>query len=166
MQVVQITTQMLGAMGFGAVIGWYLYFINRYRKGDVQLGDLTTVIGAIGGAGVLSLFDKTSEAFGAYGIGLAIGFFGYLLFLLVLVTLSRTFTSDWFLDGRRPSPPDGWGYGVDAQGPVRTLAAEARPLVAASPGGVQNFYIAPPTQWNTQAFTTTAPPPGADPERR
>jgi hypothetical protein len=162
----QITTQTLGAMGFGAVVGWYLYFINRYRKGDVQLGDLTTVVGAIGGAGVLSLFDNKSDAFGAYGIGLAVGFFGYLLFLIALVRSSSAFTSDWFLDGRRPSPPDGWGYGVDAQGPVRPLSVEARPLLAASPGTVQNFYLAPASQGPSDPAFIPPGSPVPDPERR
>jgi hypothetical protein len=45
-----------GAFGFGMVLGWFLYFVNRYRRGDVGLGDLTTVIGAIGGAAVTALF--------------------------------------------------------------------------------------------------------------
>ena len=75
------TLQVWGAGGFGAVIGWYLYFINRYRKGDVQIGDITTVIGAIGGGAVTALFDphKTGDLFSAYGLGLAIGFFTYFL---------------------------------------------------------------------------------------
>ena len=34
----------LGAAGFGAIIGWYVYYINRYRKGDVQFSDLTTLV--------------------------------------------------------------------------------------------------------------------------
>lgn len=99
--------QLLGAGGFGLIIGWYVYYINRYRRGDVQLGDLVTVIGVIGGAGVLALFKPESDLFGAYGIGLAVGFFGYFLALLVLVRISRNFDSDWFLDGRRrkPEPP-------------------------------------------------------------
>src|SRR6516162_4666907 len=105
-----------GALAFGAVIGWYLYFINRYRKGDVQIGDLTTVIGAIGGGALLKLFGGTSgdaatNLFGAYGIGIAVGFFGYFLSLIFLVGQSQVFTADWFLDGRRPNPPVDWGYG-------------------------------------------------------
>ena len=30
--------QLLGAGGFGAILGWYLYFINRYRSADVRMG--------------------------------------------------------------------------------------------------------------------------------
>lgn len=96
--------QLLGAGGFGAVIGWYLFFLNRYRAGDVALGDLVTVIGAIGGAAILALFPAKSDLFGAYGIGLAIGFFGYFLVLVALVVRSSNFGVDWFLDGRRRKP--------------------------------------------------------------
>jgi hypothetical protein len=130
-----------GALGFGAVIGWYLYFINRYRKADVQIGDLTTVIAAIGGAAVLKMFGDDANLFGAYGIGIAAGFFGYFIVLIFLVGHSKGFTSDWFLDGRRPNPPADWGYGADTQGTAHAMAAAAPPAVGA--GGTQNFYLSP-----------------------
>lgn len=133
-----------GALAFGAVIGWYLYFINRYRKGEVTLGDATTVIGAIGGAAVLSLFDRGTDTFGAYGVGLAIGFFGYFTVLIFLVRSSDSFNSDYFLDGRRPNPPEGWGFGPDAQQPVRPMALNPTRLVhGTNPGTTQNFYVGP-----------------------
>lgn len=100
------TIQMLGAGGFGALIGWYVYYINRYRKGDVQMSDLVALIGAIGGSAVLGLFPQRSDLFGAYGIGLFSGFFSYLLMLIALVKRSSNFDSDWFLDGRRKKPVD------------------------------------------------------------
>jgi len=96
--------QLAGAAGFGLIIGWYVYYLNRYRKGDVQLSDIVTVIGAIGGAAVLALFPAGTDLFGAYGIGLAIGFFGYLFFLIILTNISKNFNVDWFLDGRRTLP--------------------------------------------------------------
>jgi hypothetical protein len=96
-----------GAGGFGALIGWYIYYINRYRKSDVQLGDITTVIGAVGGAAVTGIFGRgNTDLFGAYGIGLATGFFGYFLVLTFLVGHSEHFDSDWFLDGRRIRPQE------------------------------------------------------------
>jgi hypothetical protein len=99
--------QLWGAGGFGAIIGWYVYYINRYRTGDVQFSDLVTLIGILGGGAILALFPAGSNLFGAYGIGLFIGFFGYFLILLLLVTVSRNFGVDWFLDGRRRKPgPD------------------------------------------------------------
>jgi hypothetical protein len=133
-----------GALAFGVVIGWYLYFINRYRKADVQIGDITTVIGAIGGAAVLALFSKDSDLFGAYGVGLAIGFFGYFLSLIFLVAHSGNFTSDWFLDGRRPNPHEGWGYGPDVQQSVRSMTINPTGLFhGTNPGTTQNFFLTP-----------------------
>jgi hypothetical protein len=118
------TIQLVGAGAFGALIGWYVYYINRYRRGDVQLGDLVAVLGVLGGAGVLALFPAQSALFGAYGIGLAIGFFGYFIVLVVLVSISPNFNADWFLDGRRSNPPEGIGYGEQ---PNRSMGREQAP---------------------------------------
>jgi hypothetical protein len=96
------TIQLLGAGTFGAVVGWYVYHINRWRKDEVHLSDIVTLLGAVGGAAVLALFPAKSDLFGAYGIGLAIGFFLYFIVLLVLVKVTPGFTSAWFLDGRAP----------------------------------------------------------------
>lgn len=95
------TLQLLGAFGFGALLGWYLYYINRHRTEEVKLADLATVIGAIAGTIVLSLFDAKTDLFGAYGIGLAVGFFGYYLLLVFYVSRSEYFDVAWFLDGRK-----------------------------------------------------------------
>ena len=94
----------MGAAGFGCIIGWYVYYINRYRKGDVQMSDLVTLIGIIGGGSILALFKEGTDLFGAYGIGLFVGFFGYFIVLIFLVGMSRNFNVDWFLDGRRVKP--------------------------------------------------------------
>jgi hypothetical protein len=96
--------QLVGAGAFGIIVGWYVYYINRYRKGDVQFSDLTTLIGILGGGAILSIFPTGTDLFGAYGIGLAIGFFGYFLTLLGMVRKSGNFSVDWFLDGRRKVP--------------------------------------------------------------
>lgn len=98
--------QLLGATGFGALIGWYVYYINRHRKADVQLSDLVTLIGVLGGGSILVLFPARTDLFGAYGIGLFIGFFGYFLVLIFLVGISKNFDVDWFLDGRRKRPKE------------------------------------------------------------
>jgi hypothetical protein len=92
--------QKWGAFAFGLVLGWFLYFLNRYRK-EVSLADLTTVIGAVGGGAVLALFPAKTDLFGAYGVGLAVGFFGYLLVLVGLVVKSENFGVDYLVDGRR-----------------------------------------------------------------
>ncbi len=96
----------LGAAAFGAIVGWYVYYINRYRRGDVQLSDLVTLIGILGGAGILKLFPEGSSLFGAYGLGLFGGFFAYFVTLLFCVSKSKNFTIDWFLDGRRSRPAE------------------------------------------------------------
>ena len=96
--------QIWGAGAFGLLIGWYIYYINRHRKGDVQLGDLVTLIGVLGGGAILAIFPAKTDLFGAYGIGLAAGFFLYFLVLIVLVAISRNFNFDWFLDGRSKDP--------------------------------------------------------------
>ena len=41
------------------------------------------------------------------------------------------FDVEWFLDGRRRDPPEGWGYGLDSQRPVRPMALNPQPLPAA-----------------------------------
>jgi hypothetical protein len=102
------STQMLGAGGFGALIGWYVYYINRYRMAEVELNDLVTLIGILGGGAVLALFPARTDLFGAYGIGLFAGFFSYFLTLLILVGISKNFQVEWFLDGRRARPKEPW----------------------------------------------------------
>src|SRR5205823_377881 len=70
--------QWWGAFAFGALMGWNLYFLNRYRTA-IALADLASIIGALGGAAVLALFPAKSVLFGAYGLGLFAGFFLYFL---------------------------------------------------------------------------------------
>ena len=102
-----MTLEQQGALGFGLVIGWFLYFVNRYRRSEASFTDITTVLGAVGGAAVTSLFPGSTALFGAYGVGLAIGFFGYFLVLVVMVGISDNFGVDYFLDGRRKGPGTG-----------------------------------------------------------
>jgi hypothetical protein len=111
--------QLIGAGCFGALIGWYVYYINRYRKGDVQISDLVSVIGVVGGGAVLALFKPESDLFGAYGIGLAIGFFSYFIVLNILVTVSKNFDADWFLDGRRKRPVEPYYIPGEIETPPR-----------------------------------------------
>jgi hypothetical protein len=117
------TIQLLGAAGFGAIIGWYVYYVNRYRKGGVQFSDITTVIGIIGGGAVVALFPERSDLFGAYGIGLFLGFFGYYFVLSIMVAISPNFDTDWFLDGRRRNVQEGF-----------YIPQEIRPTVTAMDG--------------------------------
>jgi len=112
--------QLLGAGAFGIIIGWYIYYINRYRKAEVQFSDLVTLVGIIGGGAVLALFPARTDLFGAYGIGLFIGFFGYFLTLVILVNLSKgSFDVTWFLDGRRRKPEDPFYIPEGVETPTR-----------------------------------------------
>jgi hypothetical protein len=49
------------------------------RAQPTALTDIATIVGALGGAAVLNLFEARGPLFAAYAIGLAIGFFGYFL---------------------------------------------------------------------------------------
>jgi hypothetical protein len=118
--------QLWGAFCFGVVIGWYVYYVNRYRKGDVALGDIVTVVGAIGGGAVLALFPAESDLFGAYGLGLAAGFFGYFAVLLVLVGRSEHFTWEWFLDGRRRKLPGDFEIPAGTTPTARPMGGEKK----------------------------------------
>src|ERR1700752_1565217 len=79
--------QTFGPGAFGFVIGFVTYRTIR-RTQSTGLSDLAAVIGAIGGATITALFPAGSNAFGYYGIGLAIGFLGYLGISLVVSALS------------------------------------------------------------------------------
>jgi len=115
--------QLLGAWGFGALIGWYVYYINRYRKGDLQLSDLVTLVGVLGGGTILTLFPASTDLFGAYGLGLFIGFFSYFIILIILVRRSENFNMEWFLDGRRKMPEKPWVIPEEIAQTVRPMEA-------------------------------------------
>lgn len=100
-----MTSQTVGIFLFGFVIGWLVYYTNRYRTGDVKFSDLGTLIGVIGGGAVTTLFGDAADNasfFGLYGIGLAAGFFTYFIFMIILVLVVEGFTLAAFIDGRRP----------------------------------------------------------------
>jgi hypothetical protein len=66
----------IGAAAFGLVIGWMTYFILRRAKPSA-ISDLATIIGTLGGASIIGLFDPKGPLFASYAFGLAIGFFAY-----------------------------------------------------------------------------------------
>lgn len=110
-----IIVQLIGAGCLGVVIGWYLYYINRYRKDVIQIADLGTVITALVGGTITTFFNNSTELFGAYGIGLFIGFFGYFSVLIFMVYRSKEFGIEWFLDGRRKKPTDDYIFPSDIE---------------------------------------------------
>jgi len=78
-----MTVADIGALCFGVVVGWIVYRTLRRRTDSSALSDLATVIGAVGGAAVTAIF-KTETLFGFYSIGLASGFFVYLITSLII----------------------------------------------------------------------------------
>jgi uncharacterized membrane protein YeaQ/YmgE (transglycosylase-associated protein family) len=89
---VVVVVESIGAVLFGAVVGWITYRTLRRREGGAALSDIATVIGAVGGAAVVALFDQ-DRLFGFYSIGLAVGFFGYLAVALFVVPVPAAATS-------------------------------------------------------------------------
>ncbi|HTU10587.1 MAG TPA: hypothetical protein VMG08_06765 [Allosphingosinicella sp.] len=89
-----------GAIAFGLVIGWVTSGILRRSKREA-LSDISTVVAAIGGAAITGLFAKETGAFGAYSIGLAVGFFVY-----IVVAIQPT-SPDWL--GEQPGAQGGGG---------------------------------------------------------
>jgi len=103
MEYLEVALALIGAVCFGVVMGWITYSTLR-RLERRALTDLTSIVGVLGGAAVTALFPVKSGAFGAYCIGLAIGFFAY------LKTASKPGAPDWLGDAR-PSTPARRGGG-------------------------------------------------------
>ena len=80
----------VGSICFGVVIGWITYYTMRKNTQPRELADITVIISALAGPAILAVFpapeDGKSTMFGWYGIGLAIGFFLYLVFFILLVS--------------------------------------------------------------------------------
>jgi hypothetical protein len=82
----------IGALCFGLVVGWVTYRTLRRKEGTSSLSDISTVIGAVGGAAVTGLF-KNADMFAGYSIGLAVGFFAY--FIIGLIVYGKEATGGW-----------------------------------------------------------------------
>jgi uncharacterized membrane protein YeaQ/YmgE (transglycosylase-associated protein family) len=78
----------LGAICFGFVIGWIAYRTLRRTGQRVAVSDIATVVGAVGGAAIAGLFQDPL-LFAWYSIGLAAGFFLYLILGHTLLKGSR-----------------------------------------------------------------------------
>lgn len=79
------TLTIIGAVAFGVVVGWITYRTLRRREDPAQLSDLAAVIGAVSGGAVTAIPFEDPDVFAAYSIGLAVGFFGYLVTASLLV---------------------------------------------------------------------------------
>lgn len=79
-----------GACCFGIAIG-YITYRTLARTEKTAVTDLTTVLGAVGGAAVTGLFDpQQGDAFGWYAIGLLAGLILFFLLFLALNGKEKT----------------------------------------------------------------------------
>jgi hypothetical protein len=84
------TSVVWGSLCFGAVIGWITYYTMRKNTKPRTLSDLTVIIAALVGPGILTVFPAPvtgtrQTMFGYYGIGLALGFFLYYILFVILI---------------------------------------------------------------------------------
>jgi hypothetical protein len=68
------------------VIGFVTYRTLKHKK-DAGISDIASVIAAIGGATIVGLFPVAEGRFDEYAIGLAFGFFFFLVVFWVLTAL-------------------------------------------------------------------------------
>jgi NhaP-type Na+/H+ or K+/H+ antiporter len=72
-----------GAFWFGVVVGYLTYRTIKHTQ-KTGIADIAAIIAAIGGGVVVGLFPIANGRFDYYAIGLAAGFFIYLVLSLYL----------------------------------------------------------------------------------
>jgi hypothetical protein len=81
----------IGALLFGAVVGFITYRALIRTTDKAAVSDVGAVVGVIGGAAVTGIFDPhASDLFGWYAIGLAVGLATYFIVFAFLNGLERT----------------------------------------------------------------------------
>ena len=73
----KVNINAVGALCFGVIIGWVTYRTLRRTGETAGVSDIASVVGAVGGATVVGVFK--GSLYGWYCIGLAAGFFVYLI---------------------------------------------------------------------------------------
>ena len=105
---------LIGSGAFGLVIGWIAYRTLRRAK-DARIGDLATVVAALGGGVVISIQFPDPDLFACYALGLAGGFFSYLVVAAMV--------------GKRERREDAlWAEARQRQGALPSASAEANSL--------------------------------------
>jgi hypothetical protein len=84
----------ISALCFGVVVGWVTSRTLR-RSTSSGLSDIATVIGAVGGAAITGIYKPSADAFGYYAIGLAAGFFAYLIIAIGIAKKEGTPVGGW-----------------------------------------------------------------------
>ena len=147
----------IGAFCLGFLLGWLLYYINRHRSGAVTLVDFGVIVGVVAGGAVSGFLGKSAtlavnpETFGAYCIGLLVGFLAYLVILIILVRMSQgEYDSLFFLDGRRlvPDPK----YDVPERSTVRPFGLSNKVLAQQ----LADLETPEPGDWMLMANSTSA----------
>jgi hypothetical protein len=92
-------TSDIGAVLFGVVVGWVTYRTLVRTATSANVSDIATVVGAVGGAAVTGIF-ASKYLFGLYAIGLAVGFFGYLIIFRIANGAEKT--TEVMGDGEKP----------------------------------------------------------------
>lgn len=91
----------IGAVCFGAVIGYVTYRALARTTPSASISDLAAVVGAVGGAVVTGLFAPGTDIFGWYAIGLLLGMAIYPTIFFWLAGRERT-TQILGVDDPRP----------------------------------------------------------------
>ncbi|GLV85385.1 hypothetical protein Slala03_50740 [Streptomyces lavendulae subsp. lavendulae] len=105
---------LVGAGIFGLVVGWITYRTLRRAQDGAHIADLAAVVAAIGGGAVVNAQLSEPDLFAAYGIGLGVGFFSYLVVSLKLEGRQAVAGPGGFLGGDEPTAP---GSTVDGAAP-------------------------------------------------
>jgi uncharacterized membrane protein YeaQ/YmgE (transglycosylase-associated protein family) len=151
-----------GSVCFGLVIGWVTYRTLR-RSPSNGLSDIAIVIGAVGGAAITTLFPSETEMFSYYCLGLAIGFFAYLIVAGSIATRSRKNPELHEINEWLGGPP----IGSTANAPIIVRPAVVPPPPPPPP--LQEYLVTPITRETANAPIIvrpagTPPPPPPPPQ--
>ncbi|MFE0418934.1 hypothetical protein [Streptomyces tendae] len=114
---------LVGSGCFGLVVGWIAYRTLRRSEGS-RISDLITVVAALGGGVVINSRFPDPDLFACYALGLAVGFFGYLIVAGMLNRAERKRRA-----AQQATPPEG------AEGGTPSLPHQAEaPSVSAFMG--------------------------------
>jgi uncharacterized membrane protein YeaQ/YmgE (transglycosylase-associated protein family) len=76
----------VGSICFGLIVGWITYRTIRNRERNPVFSDITAIVGALGGGTIASLASKGELYFPWYCVGLAGGFFFYLIIMVPIIS--------------------------------------------------------------------------------
>ena len=92
-----LTSLASGPFWFGLVIGYVTYRTLKHKK-DAGISDIASVIAAVGGATVVALFPVAEGRFNDYAVGLALGFFLFLVVFQLIAWIVGAERAPQFLD--------------------------------------------------------------------